>query len=244
MELSPPCFCRRKSRTERSSETELQLGPSTEHLAQWKKKKKNQTVIIIVFMHGVAELCSAAIAGSRKGHRVSVCVCVRCCKAFSQPSSIWRAGALAKEGMVLMMQCSRYRGIAHITHSYWLTVKQEWFPAYKVSHSFYLRRANYSSNSVLGEGVFVWTVIKVGLADRYFFLFVFSISVWTFWSCQQVSLRLIQHRCFRKGCVYIYMLLCLTTRHSACLSFFSTSFYGCHWRLWRQHTWVGSFHRL
>lgn len=32
--LSPPCFSHKTSRTERSSEAELQLGPSTEHLAQ------------------------------------------------------------------------------------------------------------------------------------------------------------------------------------------------------------------
>lgn len=80
-------------------------------------------------MHGAAGLCSAAIARGRKGQRVVMCVCVRCFKASSQPSSIWRDGALVEEVMVLMMQCCRHRGITHITQSYLLTVKQEWFPA-------------------------------------------------------------------------------------------------------------------
>ena len=40
---------------------------------------------------------------------------------------------------MLMMQCSTYRGIAHITQSCWLTVKQEWFPAYAVFRSISLQ---------------------------------------------------------------------------------------------------------
>lgn len=142
-------------------------------------------------------------------------MCVCCCEASSQSSSIWSHGALTKEVMVLMMQCSRYRRIAHITQRYGLSVKQEWFPAYTKFHSISLQKPNYSGNSGhVCECVFVRTAIKVGLADRYFLPFS-TICVWTFLSCQRLFLWLILSVC-------IYINIWVYASLAVCLSFLFT----------------------